>query len=217
LIEEVRMSSRYVSSFILATVVFVAPLALRPSMFVQPEPWLAFAFGLIILLSQPTPDRREMLDRDGADRGSALAIFAGMIAPLLAASIDFVIRGGGGRLAVSMTGALIAVMGLALRLWAIRTLGRFFTSTVRVADDQRVITSGPYGLLRHPSYTGALMTALGTTFLLGSPIGVVLLAVLAIPAYIHRMRVEEEAMAISLGESYREYMLESWRLVPGIY
>src|SRR4051794_2785052 len=57
----------------------------------------------------------------------------------------------------------IAVMwlGLALRVWAIAALGAAFRTTVEVAPDQAVVTSGPYRRIRHPSYTGLLLIIAG--------------------------------------------------------
>jgi protein-S-isoprenylcysteine O-methyltransferase Ste14 len=51
--------------------------------------------------------------------------------------------------------------GIALRQWSIRVLGRFFSTTVQVTSDQRIVTNGPYSVVRHPAYSGALLTLLG--------------------------------------------------------
>ena len=55
-------------------------------------------------------------------------------------------------------GILLIYAGMALRLYAIIVLGAFFTTTVAIADEQTVIEAGPYRLIRHPSYTGLLIT-----------------------------------------------------------
>jgi protein-S-isoprenylcysteine O-methyltransferase Ste14 len=61
-------------------------------------------------------------------------------------------------------GLLLVYVGIALRLYAIKVLGAYFTTTVAVAPEQPVIEEGPYRLIRHPAYTGSLITLLG-----GSP------------------------------------------------
>ena len=66
-------------------------------------------------------------------------------------------------------GSGLIAAGLALRLWAIRTLDRFFTVDVRIHDGQELIGHGPYRHLRHPSYTGALLAFAG--FFLGLATG----------------------------------------------
>jgi protein-S-isoprenylcysteine O-methyltransferase len=50
---------------------------------------------------------------------------------------------------------------LALKTWAVRTSGRFDTRTLRSASDQSVTDSGPYRLVRHPGYLGALLLWIG--------------------------------------------------------
>ena len=55
--------------------------------------------------------------------------------------------------------------GIAVRLWAIRTLGRFFSSAVRLQDDHALIVTGPYAIVRHPSYLGAFLVFIGIALL----------------------------------------------------
>ena len=114
-------------------------------------------------------------------------------------------------------GAFLAAAGLCLRLWSIRTLGRFFTGTVQVVPDQQVVDDGPYRVLRHPSYTGALLTALGIALAFGSALGAVATLALGIPAYIHRITIEERALLAELGDAYRAYRERTWRLLPFVY
>ncbi len=58
-------------------------------------------------------------------------------------------------------GIAIFAAGLAMRWYAIVHLGRFFTVNVAIAASHRLIDTGPYRFVRHPSYTGALMAFLG--------------------------------------------------------
>ena len=57
------------------------------------------------------------------------------------------------------SGLAVFAAGLALRAWAVRELGRFFKFTVVVQADHQVVDTGPYRLIRHPSYTGLLMAS----------------------------------------------------------
>jgi protein-S-isoprenylcysteine O-methyltransferase len=65
-------------------------------------------------------------------------------------------------------GLALALCGMALRRWAVTVLGRFFTTSVEVQPGHRVVDTGPYGVVRHPSYTGTLLTVVGVTLALGS-------------------------------------------------
>ncbi|KAI0360702.1 ICMT-domain-containing protein [Trametes cingulata] len=60
-----------------------------------------------------------------------------------------------------MLGVAVALVGGAVRAWAYRTLGRFFTWQLAVKSDHKLVTEGPYAWVRHPSYTGFIMAPLG--------------------------------------------------------
>jgi protein-S-isoprenylcysteine O-methyltransferase Ste14 len=110
-------------------------------------------------------------------------------------------------------GLALMLIGMALRWYSIRVLGRSFTTTVMTRPDQVVVESGPYRWIRHPSYTGGLLTVLGILVCLTNPVSFLgLVAPLA--GYAYRIRVEENALARSLGEPYRSYMRRTKRLIP---
>jgi protein-S-isoprenylcysteine O-methyltransferase len=114
-------------------------------------------------------------------------------------------------------GAGLFAAGLALRWTAVICLGRFFTVDVAVASDHRVIDTGPYRWLRHPSYTGLLLEFLGLGFCLGNWASVGLLSVPIALALGRRIQVEEEALTGALGEAYRDYCRKTKRLIPLVY
>ena len=114
-------------------------------------------------------------------------------------------------------GAALAVAGLALRLWSIVTLGRWFTVRVHVSGDQPVVEAGPYRLLRHPSYAGALLAALGIGLSLRHGLAPLLTVGPQLLALAIRMRVEERALVEAIGEPYRAYMARTKRIVPFVW
>ena len=103
--------------------------------------------------------------------------------------------------------------GIALRWYAVLTLGRFFTTRVMTAKDQTVVQKGPYRLIRHPSYTGALLTVLGVLLCQTNWISLACFA-LALPGFGYRISVEERALVTALGQPYLDYMRRTKRLVP---
>ncbi len=111
-------------------------------------------------------------------------------------------------------GAALALAGMALRVWSIATLGRYFTYVVKVTPDQKVIEIGPYRLLRHPSYAGALLTGIGIGLSLRVAAAPSAIGVTSLAAYAIRMAVEERALAEGIGEPYRAYMARTKRLIP---
>jgi protein-S-isoprenylcysteine O-methyltransferase Ste14 len=118
---------------------------------------------------------------------------------------------------VTWVGLGAAILGTALRAWAMRALGQFYTRTLQVGATQMVVTSGPYAWIRHPGYAGALLVWDGAALAFGS--GARALAVLAImvAAYLRRIAVEERLLLALLGEPYRRYRASSARLLPGIW
>ena len=98
-----------------------------------------------------------------------------------------------------------------------RTLGRFFRVTVVVDEDQRVVDTGPYRMLRHPSYTGMLVTLVGVGIALDSWLSVAAAFLPALVAILRRIREEEHVLLRELGEPYRAYARRTSRLVPGVW
>ncbi len=113
-------------------------------------------------------------------------------------------------------GLAIAIMGIAFREWAVLTLGRFFTVSVMVASNQTVVKNGPYRWLRHPAYTGSILTLVGFPLALGTWAGALFVLLFSITGYLYRVRVEEKALLESIGEEYHEYMRHTWRFFPGL-
>jgi protein-S-isoprenylcysteine O-methyltransferase len=152
-----------------------------------PTPGMLLA---ILLVSEPILMRKRLSgdSERTADRGSLLllmaVIFASVVLAWLAgralpgarlaallsldsASIELVHRIGVG----------VFAAGLGLRWWAIAWLGRLFTFDVAIAADHRVIDTGPYRLIRHPAYTGSLLSFVGIGICGGNVVSLLLLVV----------------------------------------
>jgi protein-S-isoprenylcysteine O-methyltransferase len=104
--------------------------------------------------------------------------------------------------------------GMALRCWAVRTLGRFFRTSVRVLDDHRLVETGPYRRLRNPSYTGLVMVLAGVGIGIGNWISLALILGLGVAGLAWRIHVEEAALARRFGAPYEAYRCRRWALVP---
>ena len=115
------------------------------------------------------------------DRGSLVGVVLGIAAGVSVAVWCALALPAGGFPSGWVTFDLgIALMagGIAVRQWAVLTLGRWFTVVVRVTQDQAVIDRGPYRWVRHPSYTGLLLTLIGLGIALGSWLSLLALATL---------------------------------------
>lgn len=116
-----------------------------------------------------------------------------------------------------VAGLVIFVAGLSLRWYAIRYLGRWFTVNVAIADDQPLIDTGPYALMRHPSYTGALMAFLGFALCLGNFAALVVVVAASVAVFSWRIHIEEKVLAQAFGQRWQDYCARTKRLIPGVY
>lgn len=115
-------------------------------------------------------------------------------------------------------GIALMYAGIALRLSAIKMLGRSFTTSVAVAPEQTVIETGPYRLIRHPSYTGILITLLGLGLSLADNwLSLCVIMGCALIGFSYRIRVEEQVLKAHLGQRYQEYMQRTKRLIPFVF
>ena len=176
--------------------------------------WIVFEVSLLVR------DRRHGRGRIGADRGTVFvnALFVVetvVVSGVLSAVLD--VLAVPGAIWFRSVGLVIVWLGLALRIWAITTLGAAFRMTVEVDQAQSVVTGGPYRWARHPSYTGLLLITVGFGIAYASWLFLALCAVLPFLALLRRIKVEESEMVRVLGEPYRDYSAKTKRLVPGIW
>lgn len=118
---------------------------------------------------------------------------------------------------VFWTGIVLMLAGAAFRWYSIKVLGRFFTRSVATRAGQYVVDTGPYRLIRHPSYTGAMVTILGLGLAMTNWLSLALVMLGTLIGYEYRVRVEERALCDGIGGAYREYMLRTKRFVPFVW
>jgi protein-S-isoprenylcysteine O-methyltransferase Ste14 len=121
------------------------------------------------------------------------------------------------RTSLFFVGICLMLLGIALRWYSATILGKYFTFDVAIHGGQVLIEVGPYRYIRHPSYTGALLTLLGFGMALGNWAGLVAALSCLGAAYTYRIPIEEAALTAALGDSYRQYVRRTWRLVPFLY
>lgn len=115
--------------------------------------------------------------------------------------------------AAAATGLIMQACGLALRVWSMRTLGDFYTRTLRTTADQNIVDTGPYRMIRHPGYAGALLVWIGLALASRSAPATVLVAGLMGRAYQRRIAAEENLLRRDLPE-YRDYSRRTKKLIP---
>jgi protein-S-isoprenylcysteine O-methyltransferase Ste14 len=180
--------------------------------------WVAWGSYVLLEAWVAFRDHRAGVRASTSDAGvlSITVTFVGaaVLAFVAAWKVDSLDLGGWAPLVVGV--ALIAA-GIALRLWAILTLGQFFRRIVVIQKGHRVVTEGPYRYVRHPSYTGALLSMLGTGIALGNVLSIAICLIVPALGYIPRIPTEEAELERGLGEEYRRYEARTARLIPGVW
>jgi protein-S-isoprenylcysteine O-methyltransferase Ste14 len=179
--------------------------------------WIAAtAWGLGELSLIVWTSRGGVSSRDVSTTVLSLTVLSGVVLAALVAGSGERSLPGPEWLAVAV-GVALLIAGFGLRVWAVRTLGRFFKYRVVVQENHEVIQTGPYRLVRHPSYTGMVMCAAGLGLMLDDWLALIVAALPTLIAFTLRLLSEERTLAGELGEPYREYMARTWRLVPHVW
>ena len=182
--------------------------------------WLTFGVWVAFWLSIVHRDRGIDVHVP-SDQGSraliGITLWSGVLgAFLLAWTVPAAqIPGSGGPMLLG--GLLLMWGGMALRLWAVRTLGHFFRTVVLLHQHHRLVDDGPYRYLRHPSYAGSLLTFAGLGLALGNWLSLLLAVCGALVGFTRRIRIEEATLHAHFGEDYTAYARQTWRLLPFIW
>ncbi len=118
--------------------------------------------------------------------------------------------------AIRWAGIALFIAGAALRLRPVFVLGNRFSGLVAIQQGHRLVTTGIYGVIRHPSYAGLLLYCIGWSLAFRSGSGLILTALL-VPVLLARIRSEEALLASHFGAEYDAYRARTARLIPGIY
>lgn len=150
-----------------------------------------------------------------AEKVIMLATSAGFIALLVVPGLDHRYNWSAAASSVIVAGDLLVAIGFYF-IFLVYRENTFTSATIEVTADQRVISSGPYAIVRHPMYASALLYLIGTPLALGSYWGLVPVAVM-LPFLIWRLFDEERLLSASL-PGYTEYQQKvRHRLLPGIW
>jgi protein-S-isoprenylcysteine O-methyltransferase Ste14 len=118
--------------------------------------------------------------------------------------------------AVRCFGLVLLTVGGVLRVGPMFVLGRRFTWPLASQEEHRLVTTGFYRVIRHPSYLGALLGGVGWVLVFRSGIGLILMALL-FPMIFVVIPAEESLLLSEFGEAYADYRRRTWRLVPFVY
>lgn len=114
-------------------------------------------------------------------------------------------------------GTILLISGIVIRFISIRTLGKFFTVDLAVHSDHKLVNSGMYKYVRHPSYSGALLSFFGFGLSLNNWLSLIIIFIPIYLTFIYRINIEEKLLTQRLGEEYLNYKKNTKRLIPMIY
>jgi len=117
---------------------------------------------------------------------------------------------------MDLFGLGIMFLGVAIRVWARRTLGRHFSASLRTLDKHELVTYGIYKRVRHPAYTGNFLFWFGIPLLFSRWHGF-LIMLLLVPCFLYRIKIEENMLIEKFGSEYLDYMAHTKKLLPYIY
>jgi protein-S-isoprenylcysteine O-methyltransferase Ste14 len=118
---------------------------------------------------------------------------------------------------ISSLGLLLIVIGVVIRWSAIRTLDKYFTIDVSILNDHKLIRSGLFKFVRHPSYLGLLISVLGLGVTMVNWLSTIVMLVPHVVVILLRINEEERALEERFGDDYRAYGHETKRLIPLVY
>src|SRR5580658_7452521 len=191
--------------------------AVRLSVLRLPQLWMLTGVSILVNVLQPSYRPFEG-SRTVEDRGTAVQILWTVYITQAAAVFELALRRRAALPVGLMTWVAFGAMaaGLGLRTWAVALLGPWFTWNLTVQARQQLVVSGPYGLIRHPGYSGALLTFVASCVLLRSWVVAVLATIALTLAFLRRIRYEEALLAQSL-TGYNEYRLRTGKLIPRFF
>jgi protein-S-isoprenylcysteine O-methyltransferase Ste14 len=176
---------------------------------------VTIALGIVSLFGEAHVGSGVKEDRSNRWVIGALGVLGllGAYLPAYTDRIDFLTFGGDG---IRWLGVVLYTIGGVLRIMPVFVLGRRFSGLVAIQPEHRLVTSGLYGVIRHPSYLGLFVLSLGWALAFRSGVGVVL-AVLSLAVVLARIESEERLLNETFGSEYDAYRTRTWRLIPHIY
>jgi protein-S-isoprenylcysteine O-methyltransferase Ste14 len=180
-----------------------------------PTIWAAFEVGLVIR------DNARGKGKTTKDKGTRSFNFIAIILGLTSAASLNVLSSfyvPGGRAGTGFfIGIAIMVIGMVIRFWSVFTLGKAFRTTIETDQDQKVISNGPYKLVRHPSYSGWLLMCCGYGIALQNWLSLLVAVLFPLIAFLVRIHVEEAALVSSFGSEYVAYQSRTKKLIPWVW
>ena len=216
---------RAITRFIAGVLLVGGLLFLPAGTWNYPQAWLLigilfvpmFIAGLVMMKMNPELLKKRLNVKEEETEQRQVIVFSGImfLAAFLAAGFSFRYKWLMLPFAVSVAAAVLFLAAYALYAEVLRE-NTYLSRTIEVQENQKVIDTGLYGIVRHPMYMATVFLFLAMPLVLGSVISFIILFAY-IPIIIKRIRNEEQVLAEGL-PGYSEYMEKvKYRLIPFIW
>lgn len=194
----------------------VLPLLGKPALMFDPKILFIILGSICMWLTQPPVSMKETGDQKSSDRFSVVLILLMSLVSVVVPIVDWAyFKADQSHYSyITIIGVLMIITGIIFRAWAVRTLGKYFTATVQIKEDHTLIRTGPYRIVRHPSYSGAFMAIVAGAVVLESLTGFIISCIAMIIAYYVRIGIEEKELIARFGNDYLDFKRETKMIIP---
>lgn len=213
------MIKKFIQGLIVSSLIVMVPVIGNNAILSAPHLWILIVIGMLASLFQPNynPFKRSP---SSADKGTANQIiwsiyFTQLFVLIEAAYFRYPESISWG--ALTTFALILMVSGLAIRTWAVFTLGKYFTWHISTQENQPIIKAGPYAFVRHPGYFGAFLTYASTALFLKTWVSFILSFIILLFAFLRRIHYEEKELKLEFGSQYDSYCNSVKRFIPGIW
>jgi protein-S-isoprenylcysteine O-methyltransferase Ste14 len=175
---------------------------------------LAFAGLMLLAVSWRRGQANTHARQDGGDRAPVVANLAAFGLFLLSFLISFGSPAGSTALLLALSGSLLALMGAALVVSSRAELGPAWSFVPKADQSTGLITTGPYGLVRHPIYLGLALLAIGEALAFDSWLALFIALSGIVPTFVWRARAEEKLLSRTFGDRYEIYRQRTKMTIP---
>lgn len=213
------MIRRFIQGTVISLLVLVLPVLGNTAILRAPHLWILLAYGVLASVFQPEYNPFTITAK-AQDRGTGAQIIWSVYITQLAAILEaaYLRYPRSVQWDLTATIAIVAAMlSLALRTWAVLTLGNLFTMHIDVQEGHSIVRKGPYRIVRHPSYLGAFIMYVSTIIFLHAWFSLIAAALILPFAFLRRIHYEEELLRVEIGEEYEAYRQQVKKILPGIW
>jgi protein-S-isoprenylcysteine O-methyltransferase Ste14 len=198
---------------------YIIPLIPKASLIIHWQVIFLASICSVLFATQPRLSIAESKDKHDTDRNTVWLIILVTTLGQITSLIEWAYfpSGNAGNNWWVATGVILLVAGTGFRFYAISVLGKYFSATVQLKEEHRIITAGPYKLLRHPSYTGAYLAMLGSAIFLQSYAGVLIFGIGMLFVYQLRIKTEEQTLGKYFKEEYLNYCNHTYKMFPFVW